>query len=234
MKVRKIKRGTITEEITDQIKSLIASGSLKPGDKLPSERELAEMFGVGRPSVREAMHALAFVGVLEIRPGDGTYLSETKVSLSDNFLSDNPAHRYTSFELIEVRQAIEVESAALAAVRSTDEDKEKIMHTCQQTLNSKGNQEEYVKADLLFHEAIAEATQNRFMVQMLQMARGLEKNPLYYRIHSDPHMQEAVLLHLDMAQAIADGNTDLARLSMGWHFELMKKALHNMNQHSKE
>lgn len=226
MKIKKIKRGTLAEKITEQIRDLIAAGSLKPGDKLPSERELVEMFGVGRPSVREAMHSLAFIGVLEIRPGDGTYLTDTQPLLSEQFAISNAFHRYTSFELIEVRQAIEIESAGLAALRVTEEDKEKIMATCKKAIASRGNQEEYIQADLLFHKAIVEATQNRFLSQMLEVARGLDKNPLYYSLQENKHMRDAVITHMDIAEAICAGDVERARLTMGWHFELMKKALH--------
>jgi DNA-binding FadR family transcriptional regulator len=102
------------------------------------------------------------------------------------------------------------------------------MESCKKTLSCKGNQEEYVKADLLFHAAIVDATQNRFMAKLLGVARGLKKKPLYYLIHSDPNMQAAVDLHLDTAKAIAKSDAELAKLSMGWHFELMKKAIRNV------
>ncbi|MDD2422403.1 MAG: GntR family transcriptional regulator, partial [Heliobacteriaceae bacterium] len=80
MEFKPIKTRKIYEEIVEQLRALIAKGNLMPGDKLPSERELSERLGVSRASVREALTALEVMGILDVRPGDGTFVRETNQS----------------------------------------------------------------------------------------------------------------------------------------------------------
>ena len=115
-----ILRIDLTEEIVSRIKLLIARGKLKPGGKLPPERDFARLLGVGRPALRQALKGLATMGIIESRVGDGTFINESTSGLltasMDFIVSLNAV---TLQELFEVRKAIEVELAGLAAQRSS-------------------------------------------------------------------------------------------------------------------
>src|SRR5919108_336556 len=118
-----IKSTRIYEEIVRQVKQMIAEGRLKSGDRLPPERDLAEMFVVSRTSVREALRALESLGLLEIRAGEGTFVREVSVeSLIEPLALVMASQREAIAELFEARRLLEPGIAALAASRATPEE----------------------------------------------------------------------------------------------------------------
>src|SRR5439155_4866644 len=123
MEVAPIKSTRIYQEIVRQVKQMIAEGRLESGDQLPAERELAEKFVVGRSSVREALRALESLGLVEIRPGEGTFVREVSVeSLIEPLALVMASQREAIGELFEARRMIEPALAALAARRATPEE----------------------------------------------------------------------------------------------------------------
>jgi GntR family transcriptional repressor for pyruvate dehydrogenase complex len=152
------------EQIVSQIEQRIEKGDLKVGDQLPSERELAEQFAVSRTAVREAVKALREKGLVEILAGRGTFITNgtaDKIRTSLGFLMKIGTTKGAA-NLVEVREILEPEIAAMAAVRITDEyivamqDAVNIMEVA----TASNNSEAFVEADLDFHLALAEATQN--------------------------------------------------------------------------
>src|SRR5215831_17829561 len=121
--VAPIKSTRIYQEIARQVKSMIAEGRLKGGDRLPPERDLADKFVVSRTSVREALRALESLGLVEIRPGEGTFVREVSVeSLIEPLALVMVSQREAIAELFEARQMLEPAIAALAARRATPEE----------------------------------------------------------------------------------------------------------------
>lgn len=122
-----IKRQRVSDEIVDQVKNLISQGKLKPGDRLPPERELIEEFGVSRPSHREALNSLVAQGFLEVKQGNRTFVkSITSEKLQDPRSLLLKADTQKIFHLIEVRKAMETWGAFHAAQRVTEEDIERL------------------------------------------------------------------------------------------------------------
>ena len=119
--VEKIKRISVSEEIIDRILKMVENKDLKPGEALPTEKELMEMFGVGRSSVREALRALQSTGVIERRQGMGTYLSSSAGKAINVFNIQNALARYTLVEMSEARRILEAQIAALSAQNATRE-----------------------------------------------------------------------------------------------------------------
>lgn len=153
------------ERIVSQIEQRIEAGELKIGDQLPSERELAEQFAVSRTAVREAVKALRQKGLVEIRPGRGTFITNgasDTIRSSLGMLMKIGATK-GSGNLVEVREILEPEIAALAATRITDED----IHAMQKAVDimdtALDNVDVFVEADLDFHLALAEGTQNPYI-----------------------------------------------------------------------
>jgi GntR family transcriptional repressor for pyruvate dehydrogenase complex len=168
MKLEPVRTKRNFETILEQIKTLIVSGDLSPGDKLLTERELAQRLEVSRTSVREVLSALNLAGILEIRPGEGIYVKRVEEGsviepLSLIMLLDRDEVRH----LLEVRKALEVEAAGLAAERRTGEDMTR-MEAALAAMDEdvrKGNTGE--AADLHFHMAIAGSSHNSLLVRLM-------------------------------------------------------------------
>ena len=150
------------EQIVDQIEQSIAAGNLEVGDQLPPERELAEQFGVSRTAVREAIKALREKGLVEIRLGRGTFVTNTtsdviRRSLGVLFKADEANG---SVNLVEVREILEPEIAARAALHVTEQNIASMTKAVEIMETALDNADIFVEADLDFHLALAEATQN--------------------------------------------------------------------------
>ena len=168
MNFQPIKSKKIYEEIMEQIESLIVQGGFNPGDKLPSEREMAERLGVSRGSVREALTALAAIGILDIRPGEGTFVASTSDQDTIEALAMIwSVERNSLAELMEVRRILESEAAALCAARATPEDVRHMELMLDDMKNTAERHEQGVDFDLYFHFAIGQGTGNRVLHRLL-------------------------------------------------------------------
>ncbi|MGI5920925.1 MAG: FadR/GntR family transcriptional regulator [Syntrophomonadaceae bacterium] len=221
MSFRPIKTKRIYEEIMEQLKDMISRGELRHGQKLPSERELAESLGVSRASVREALTALEAIGILDIRPGEGTFIRETSVSPTFAPLTmilemeQNPIS-----QLMEVRRVLETEIAALAVQRATDEDLAKIEMNLKRMKSAK-TISEAVEAGLWFHYAIAEATHNSILLRMMNTIADLMHNN--YRNQREElfaeNGPEVIAEHEAIYRAIRDRDIETAKLRILQHID---------------
>jgi GntR family transcriptional repressor for pyruvate dehydrogenase complex len=157
-----IQPSRLYEKIVEQIQALILQGDLNPGDQLPSERELAEQFGVSRTAVREAVKALRQTGLVEIQPGRGTFITDGSSGAMRNTLGfmvkagqgDGLAH------LVQVRDILEPEIAAISAEMATEEDIRSLQEAVDVMDGALEDADRFIEADLEFHLALARATQN--------------------------------------------------------------------------
>ena len=165
-------RTSLSDEIVDQIIDLISQGILKPGERIPPERELCKTFGVGRTSLREALRSLAIMGILEGRVGEGTFICNSKKHLEKilkwGLLLDHKAVQ----DLIETRLMLEKQTASLAAHRASFENLEEIDQTLKGMKASINQPEKYLEFDLRFHLLIALSTQNSILYSLLSLTRG--------------------------------------------------------------
>lgn len=164
-----IQSAPLYEQIVEQIKLQIVNGTLKVGDQLPTERELAEQFQVSRTSVREAIKILQQVGLLEVSPGRGTFIVDS-VSQSfqhslDLIISLERAKGLSN--LVEVRELLEPEIAALAAIRATQNDIGAMREAIETMDEMLRDADAFIAADQDFHRALAEATQNSLIPMLL-------------------------------------------------------------------
>ena len=160
-------RTSLTEEVTQHILSLIGSGSIKPGEKLPSERKLSQDLRVSRSSVREALQALAMMGLIEIKAGRGAYVRNI---LPEEVIDSNVLSRLiqgeSRQELAETRRILEVEIARLVAERRTEDDLPALQRSLTAAKSESVTADELIKADLDFHLQIARATHNSVLLKM--------------------------------------------------------------------
>jgi GntR family transcriptional repressor for pyruvate dehydrogenase complex len=244
MDLRPIKSRKIYKEIVEQIKRLMADGDLKPGDRLLSERELAEQLQVSRASVREALRALEAMGFLEIKTGGGAFVKET--CTNDIIL---PLAMFISIEkgsfieIYEIRKIFETAAARLAACRATPIDLAKMEENLKKLEEGLDNfdSEKGEDSDTAVHFAIAEATQNGWLLRLLHTISdsfhktvSAARKQLYL---TAGNAQVLIVQHRRIYEAIRDANPHLAEKAMLDHLTFaeaaMAKNLNIENQLSK-
>lgn len=167
MRIEAVKVRRLYLEVANQIENLIKSGGIEPGQRLPSERDLAQQFEVSRPTIREAMIALEIAGLVEIRTGSGIYVLpqlDNASSLSSGLRDEGPG----PFEILEARRLLESEIAALAAARITPTqmaEMEEALHDMEREDSEGAISEE---ADQRFHCILAEAAQNSALASIIR------------------------------------------------------------------
>ncbi|BCV23239.1 FadR/GntR family transcriptional regulator [Gelria sp. Kuro-4] len=172
--LRPVQKRTVAEEIIDQIKGLVREGTLKPGDRLPAERELAEQLSVSRASVREAVRALSLMGLVAVRPGEGTFLNEDVGTVFRGSVSAKLLMKKSQIiELCEARRLLEVALVRLAAKRATSDDLTDLRHCLFRMEQSLGTHQVFIREDYAFHLMVAKAAKNDIMADVLETVRDL-------------------------------------------------------------
>ena len=167
MDVAPIKSTRIYEEIVRRVKAMIAEGRLKGGDRLPPERDLAEKFVVSRTSVREALRALESLGLVEIRPGEGTFIREVSIdALVEPLARLMVSEREATGELFEARRLLEPSLAALAATRATPEEIQEMERILEAQAQEIAAGRTGLAQDAQFHAAIGAAAHNRAITRI--------------------------------------------------------------------
>lgn len=168
MELKPIKTRKIYEEIVEQIRQLVKEGHLKAGDRLPSERELAERLQVSRASVREALSALEMMGLLEVRSGEGTYIRQVNIeSVVAPLAWVLSMEKDVVFELLEVRKILEVQAAGIAAERIEDEEIAELAIVLERMKRDLETEQLGEEADHRFHFTIARATRNKILIRLM-------------------------------------------------------------------
>jgi GntR family transcriptional repressor for pyruvate dehydrogenase complex len=215
------------ERIVSQIEQRIVAGDLKVGDQLPSEHELAEQFAVSRTAVREAVKALRQKGLVEIRPGRGTFITDgTTDSIRNSFgMLIKFGGKNGSMNLVEVREILEPEIAALAATRITDEyitamqDAVKTMETA----TSSDNVDVFVEADLDFHLALADGTQNPFILILMDSIIELLREQRKRIGLAKGGLKRGQIHHKKILDAITRRDPQAARQAMQDHLQQVRE-----------
>jgi GntR family transcriptional repressor for pyruvate dehydrogenase complex len=171
--LKRVQKTSLSDGILEQITGLIARGVLKPGDRIPSEKQLCQQLGVGRTSVREALRSLSVMGILESHAGDGTFVSANRDRyLERAFQWGLLLDRKVVEDLVETRLILESQTSYLAARKATDEDLEELEQAIQGMEESVADLPRYLEHDLRFHLRIAQATQNHILETLLSTIRG--------------------------------------------------------------
>lgn len=223
-----VKTKKIYEMIIEQIQEMILSGELKTGDKLPSERVLAEQFSASRASIREAIRSLEILGVVECRQGGGNYIGDYKPTNWIEPISLMFKLGGGSFdEILEIRTVIEVEAARLAAIRITDEQKQ-VFSELVEAFKMTTSEEELAQLDQRFHIIIAEASHNVLIETMMRAIQAILKNFIGEARHSvNTWAQDSGMLllqHIKISEAIIEGRSEDAVENMKEHFSMVVKS----------
>lgn len=216
-----IQSAKVFERVAQQIERRILDGELRSGDRLPTERELAEQFQVSRTAVREAMKILAQRGLVDMRPGRGTIVIDgaheamqhsiglaMKLKLGEVGGSEN---------LVEVRAILETEIAALAAARATEKEIIAMREAIRVMDESLNDADVYIAADNRFHEALAQGTQNVLILILINSIVNLlsEQRKQIFGVEGGP--QRGQFHHRHILESVIQRDPEMARAAMRAH-----------------
>lgn len=222
-----IKNARVYEQVVEQIKLLIFKGIIKKGDKLPTERELAEQLQVSRTSVREALRALEVIGLIESRQGAGNYIRESFNGslfepLSTLFILDNGKAE----DILEFRELLELQTVVLASERIDSEEAEE-MKSILAALKASQDEEESILLDKKFHYYIAKASKNILILNILEVISQLidefirdSRNKIYKAQKTWSNLN---IHHEKILEALINGDSHQAFSAMKGHFDLIRK-----------
>lgn len=240
MVYKKIKPKKIYEEVSDELYEMIRSGSLKPGEQLDSIQQLAENFQVGRPAIREALSALSSMGLIEIKQGEGTFVKTFDPAIMNHPLSaallmdqDNIKH------LLEVRKILESGTAEVAAKKRTEENLIELKDMLFNMDKVSDDEELSDKADISFHVAVANASQNELLITLMnhvselmtEKMRDIRRVALY---SEEMTLKQLYQQHVRIYDAIVAQDEDGARSAMLFHLQSVEESLDRViekNQH---
>jgi GntR family transcriptional repressor for pyruvate dehydrogenase complex len=213
-------RALLSDQVANMILETITSGSMAPGDKLPSERELGEQFEVSRTVVREAVRSLAAKGIIEVRSGSGLRVAHIDASNVTESMSLFVRGMRLDYDKIhEVRALIEIEVAALAAERADEEDLRRIADNLDRTEASLDDEQRVADLDVQFHREVAIATHNELHVLMLDSIEDVLLEVRRSTLSRAGRPGEALVAHRRIADAISERSPDAARDAMREHLE---------------
>jgi len=231
LKFTKVKTKKKYEEICEILLEKIQSGELKPGDRLDSVDYMAEQLQVSRSAVREALSALKAMGLIEIKQGSGTFVKEfTEQKLDFPLSTSILAHRENIPHLLELRKIIEVGTVASAARNRTKEDIENINAILEKMKTVQGDEELGEKVDFEFHMAIAEASHNPLLPNLLDQVSGLtidlmRETRRIWLFSTQTTSEQLYDEHMQIYLAIKQQNPELAELAMYSHLSNVEKIL---------
>lgn len=215
-----VKPARISEAIVSQIKAKVLADELKPDDKLPSENELASMFGASRTTVREALRALEGSGLIEIRRGahGGPFVAKDGLERAGRRLTDSlRVHGTPVAQVTEARLLVEPALARFAAERASDDDLAAIAGTLEQVSASLASGETPVLGNLEFHRLVANASHNAVLVVLLDASLGILEQVLVPRAIGSDVVSGMLAAHQDIFDAIRAREPDDAHRLMTEH-----------------
>ena len=229
----------LSDAIVEQIEALILEGTLRPGERLPPERELARRLDVSRPSLREALQKLEERGLVETRQGGGTYVAAVlNPTFTDPLVELFHRHPDTAYDLIEFRQALETIGAYHAALRATDTDREILRRRFEaiEHAHEEGDPVAEAEADAEFHLSIAEAAHNVVLLHIMRglfdlLRRGIlsSREKLYTR----PGVRDALIHHhRELYETIVRGDARAARRAASDHLRFVEETLRRIDRES--
>ena len=210
------KRKPLGAQIAEQLLNYIQTKPLEVGDKLPNEFELAEMFGVGRSTIREAVKGLVSKGILEVRRGSGTFVSNTCSTEEDPLGIGKRDDTYQlALELFDVRLMLEPEIAAKAAEYATDEDIRQLTELCDEVEQMYLDDMDHVPRDIAFHTCIASCSKNRVVETLIPIIHT--SITTFVNITNRKLRDETIATHRAITDAITAHDSTGARCAMVMH-----------------
>jgi GntR family transcriptional regulator, transcriptional repressor for pyruvate dehydrogenase complex len=221
-------RSTLPEEIAGRVLTLIRSQELRPGDRLPAERELARRLGVSRPVLREALRALSLMKVVDIRQGTGTWVT----SLEPRQLISHLDFAFSSDEtaltkVFEARRVVESGNVRLAAARASDTDLDRLGDLLDQLGAALDDPDRFSELDIAFHDAICAAADNFMLAQFMTIVDTLGRVSRQRTGGLRRVRETAVQDHRDILEALRARDPDAGERAMRGHLDHVEAVLHH-------
>ncbi len=233
--VEPIRREPLAAEVARRLVDYLLSGGIEPGGRMPSERQLAEAFGVGRSAVREAIAALTLIGLVEVRHGDGTYLKRPDSPLLPQVVEWGLLlGEQRTVDLVEARQKIEVDIAGLAALRRSEEDLAELSRSLgrmEWEARQGGDAAAFVEADVDFHLRLAEAAQNTALRDVLSSIQALLRAWIG-RVIAEGHRELSYHEHAPILAAVRARDAAAAEAAMDEHMRSAAQRLQSTLERS--
>jgi GntR family transcriptional repressor for pyruvate dehydrogenase complex len=204
------------------VRNLITSGRLRPGDRLPAERDLAVQVGVSRPTVRAGLRALAAMGVVQSRHGSGTFIPSGPPILGSEPLSFLAAlHGFTREEMYEARRILEVGAAGLAAERATPEQLTMLAEEVANLFSAMDDPQRFLVHDIEFHRRVAAASGNPIIATLVEMVSALyyERRRETAALATERNLRDSSEMHRRIFQAIRARDPEAAGAAMNEHLQ---------------
>jgi GntR family transcriptional repressor for pyruvate dehydrogenase complex len=215
----------LTMQVVDHVRALIASGALKPGDRLPPERELARTLRISRSSLRAGIGFLAAMGVLKSRHGAGTFVSSGPPALDSSSLTVLGAlHNFQPRQMFEARLVIESAVAGLAAERATGEDLAELSEEVAEMYASIDDPQEYLIHDVRFHRTVSRAAGNPILGTLMETITASLYDTRRLTVDNAVDLKESAEMHREIYRAIRSRNPNMARQAMERHLNLARMA----------
>ena len=222
----RVDRSTLPEEIADRLLDLIRAEQLRPGDKLPAERDLAAAMHVSRPVLREALRALSIMKVVEIRQGAGTFVTALEpqqlVSHLDFVFSKDPV---AFAQVLEARRVVEVGNSRLAARRATADELDALAEVLAELKGALDDADRFSTLDISFHDAIGDAAGNFLLSQFMSIIDTLGKASRERTGGARSFRQRALRDHRQIFDALQAHDADAAAEAMSAHLKHVEQAL---------
>lgn len=235
MVFRPVKTTRIADDVFQQIKRSIEQGDVKVGDKLPGERTLAEQFNVNRAGVREALRVLEAVGMVEVRHGLGCYAVSTAVKgeAPSIWVPWLTVHREDVLALLDVRESLEAKAASLAAEMRTDRDiaaMESALDEMRGAITALDmTADEASRLDVRFHDAIATASRNKYLIHLLRDFSSAVETDRYAIFAVPNRLAHSVEEHEEILVAIGEGDSRAAGEAMMRHVERIRETIGSLD-----
>jgi len=210
--------GSAVSAVANRLLELFTNGEIEPGTRLPPERQLAAALQVGRSGVREALAALEVLGVVDVRPGSGTYLRGGASELLQKSLGWGILLGGREVDqLLEVRGALEIYAARLAAERMTDEQISQLRAVIERARDARSDLPAMVRADLAFHQQLASSVGNAVLLDLLRIIRSLLRVWSDRAVDDVQEATQALEEHAAVLAAISERDADRAASAMAAH-----------------
>ena len=226
------KEKLLPEQTAEQICAYITEKDLKPGDRLPNEFQLADICGVGRSTIREAVKLLIFSGKVEVIQGSGTYIREEKRPEEAETIKDDPIGLQegskdnlfqTGLEFVDVRLMLEPEVAAMAAVNADYADCQKLKETQKKVEDLVQKGQDHIEADMEYHRQLAACTHNQILCNLMEIVvKGI---PLFVKLTNNDYARFTVDDHKAITEAVACQDAQGARYAMITHLNSNRKLI---------
>lgn len=225
----KVNQKLLVPQIEDQLLMYIHQEQVAVGDKLPSEYKLADIFGVGRSTIREAVKSLVIKGILEVKRGSGTYVKNTELIVDDPLGLAQFEDKYRlAMELFDVRILLEPEIAALACRNATEAEKMHIKELCDEVEQLYLEGKNHIQKDMEFHSAIAKCSGNRVVEALIPVI--LTAITTFANLTNRKLLRETIDTHREITNAILRGDSMGVKCAMIMHLTYNRRMLLEMSK----